>query len=54
MTHLQPATEADGALIARSLLDPAAFAAVFDRHWPAIHRYCTSRATGLSGRSSPR
>jgi RNA polymerase sigma-70 factor (ECF subfamily) len=48
MTHLQPATEADGALIARSLLDPTAFAAVFDRHWPAIHRFCTSRA-GAAG-----
>ena len=49
MTPLQPATEADGALIARSLLDPAAFATVFDRHWPAIHRFCTSRA-GAAGK----
>jgi RNA polymerase sigma factor (sigma-70 family) len=34
----------DGALIAASLTDTSAFAAVFDRHWPAIHRWCVSRA----------
>ena len=34
----------DAALIAASLTDAAAFAAVFDRHWPAIHRWCVSRA----------
>ena len=27
---------------------PAAFAGVFDRHWPRIHRYCVSRA-GAAG-----
>ena len=27
-----------------SRADPAAFAAIFDRHWPAIHRFCVSRA----------
>ena len=48
MTRLQLATEADGRLIARSLHDPPAFAAVFDRHWPAIYRFCTSRA-GTAG-----
>jgi RNA polymerase sigma factor (sigma-70 family) len=34
----------DAALIAASLTDAPAFAAVFDRHWPAIHRWCVSRA----------
>jgi RNA polymerase sigma factor (sigma-70 family) len=34
----------DAAWITASLTDPAAFAAVFDRHWPAIHRWCVSRA----------
>ena len=34
----------DAAVIAESLTDPAAFAGVFDRHWPAIHRFCASRA----------
>jgi len=38
----------DGALIARSIDDPAVFAAVFDRHWPRIHRFCVSRA-GAAG-----
>jgi RNA polymerase sigma-70 factor, ECF subfamily len=34
----------DASLIARSVREPAAFAAVFDRHWPGIFRYCASRA----------
>jgi RNA polymerase sigma factor (sigma-70 family) len=34
----------DAAVIAASLTDPAAFAGVFDRHWPAIHRFCAGRA----------
>lgn len=34
----------DASLIAASVTDPAAFAAVFDRHWREIHRYCASRA----------
>ncbi|WP_211233139.1 RNA polymerase sigma factor [Solirubrobacter soli] len=34
----------DAAWITASLTDPSAFAAVFDRHWPAIHRWCVSRA----------
>ena len=34
----------DAALISASLADAAAFAAVFDRHWQAIHRWCVSRA----------
>lgn len=38
----------DATLIAASLTDPAAFAAVFDRHWAGIHRYCASRA-GAAG-----
>jgi RNA polymerase sigma factor (sigma-70 family) len=33
----------DAALIAASLDDPAQFAAVFDRHWPAIRAYCVRR-----------
>ncbi|MCL2418293.1 MAG: sigma-70 family RNA polymerase sigma factor [Conexibacteraceae bacterium] len=39
------ATEtSDSAAIERSLRDPKEFSSVFDRHWPAIHAYCTSRA----------
>lgn len=38
----------DGALIAASLDEPGAFAIVFDRHWPRIHRFCVSRA-GAAG-----
>ena len=34
----------DAALISASLTDAPVFAAVFDRHWPAIHRWCVSRA----------
>jgi RNA polymerase sigma-70 factor (ECF subfamily) len=34
----------DAELVARSLRDPVAFAAVFDRHWSAIHAFCSSRA----------
>jgi RNA polymerase sigma-70 factor (ECF subfamily) len=34
----------DAAWISASVTDPSAFAAVFDRHWPAIHRWCVSRA----------
>ena len=39
-----PPPPADAALIARSRRDPQAFAAVFDRHWTAIHGFCTARA----------
>jgi RNA polymerase sigma-70 factor (ECF subfamily) len=39
-----PRPAPDAALIADSLARPDAFAGVFDRHWPAIHRYCASRA----------
>ena len=41
-------TSYDAAVIAASLTDPAAFAGVFDRHWPALHRFCVSRA-GAAG-----
>jgi len=34
----------DGAAIARSLHDPEAFTEVFDRHFPAVHRYIARRA----------
>jgi RNA polymerase sigma factor (sigma-70 family) len=34
----------DSILIERSLRNPQEFAAIFDRHWPSIHAYCTSRA----------
>ena len=34
----------DATLIAASLTDGSAFAAVFDRHWGAIHRWCVARA----------
>jgi RNA polymerase sigma factor (sigma-70 family) len=38
----------DAAVIVRSLREPQAFAAVFDRHWPPIHAFCTARA-GAAG-----
>lgn len=38
----------DAALIQRSLREPQAFSRIFDRHWPSLHAYCTSRA-GASG-----
>lgn len=37
------AADADAAVIAASLDDPERFAALFDRHAPAIHRYVTRR-----------
>jgi len=40
--------DTDAVLIERSLREPKQFAAVFDRHWPPIHAYCTSRA-GAAG-----
>ncbi len=36
-------TEADAAVIRRSLGEPRAFAAVFDRHFDAVHRYAQRR-----------
>ena len=42
MLDQQPGS--DAALISASLADGSAFAGVFDRHWPAIHRWCVSRA----------
>lgn len=41
MTAVAPS---DGAVIAASMTDAAAFAAVFDRHWERISRFCASRA----------
>ncbi len=38
----------DAAIVAWSGRCPSAFATVFDRHWPALHAYCTSRA-GAAG-----
>lgn len=37
------AAAADGALIAASLEEPESFAALFDRHAPAIHQYAARR-----------
>ncbi|MGH2856459.1 MAG: RNA polymerase sigma factor [Solirubrobacteraceae bacterium] len=34
----------DAGIIHASLVDPAAFAALFDRHWVRIYRYCLRRA----------
>ncbi len=42
------AQHTDAAAIERSLRDPQHFAAIFDRHWAALHAYCTSRA-GAAG-----
>jgi RNA polymerase sigma factor (sigma-70 family) len=39
-----PPVPTDASLIARSRRDPEAFAALFDRHWAAIHGFCTARA----------
>lgn len=36
----------DGALVARSLADPEEFAAIFDRHAGAVHRYLARRIGG--------
>ncbi len=36
--------DTDATLIARSVKQPRVFGRVFDRHWPAIHAFCTSRA----------
>lgn len=38
----------DATIVAWSVADPPAFAAIFDRHWPAVHRFCTTRA-GTAG-----
>jgi RNA polymerase sigma-70 factor, ECF subfamily len=43
-----PADPSDARVIARSMLEPQAFATVFDRHWAALHAFCTSRA-GTAG-----
>lgn len=42
MVTRQP--QSDAAAIRASRADPPVFAEVFDRHWPAIHRFCVSRA----------
>ena len=42
------AVPSDAVLIGRSLDESEQFAEIFDRHWPSIHAYCTSRA-GASG-----
>ncbi|MEZ5376200.1 MAG: RNA polymerase sigma factor [Acidimicrobiales bacterium] len=34
----------DAELIAQSFDDPERFAALFERHWLALHRYCVARA----------
>jgi RNA polymerase sigma factor (sigma-70 family) len=41
-----PASDAD--LIARSIRDPDAFTALFERHWEDLYRFCLNR-TGGSG-----
>jgi RNA polymerase sigma factor (sigma-70 family) len=43
-----PAEASDAAIIVAARRDPARFAEIFDRHWPAIHRYCVSRV-GVAG-----
>lgn len=49
MPHRAPPDhEPDSAVIARSLTDPAAFTAIFDRHWSAIRSFCVARA-GAAG-----
>ena len=41
--HRDPGTRSDAAAIAASLESPAAFAGVFERHHPAVHRYLARR-----------
>jgi RNA polymerase sigma-70 factor (ECF subfamily) len=40
--------ESDAEVIARSRLEPSAFAAIFDRHFVTIHRYLARRLGGAS------
>jgi len=42
--HIACASDSDGATIARSLADPVAFGAIFDRHYSAVYRYLARRA----------
>ena len=44
----RPAGPTDAELIASSLRDPEAFTRLFERHWEAVHRFCSSRA-GAAG-----
>ena len=44
----RPACEDDAGLVTRSLDEARVFATVFDRHWPALHAFCASRA-GTAG-----
>ena len=44
VTALATAQSSDSAVIARSLAAPDAFAAIFDRHFLAVHRYLSRRA----------
>jgi RNA polymerase sigma-70 factor (ECF subfamily) len=60
LTEIEPATGGppraspalprpdDAAVVVASLREPQAFAAIFDRHWPRIHAFCTARA-GAAG-----
>ncbi len=41
---IAPTTTSDAQLIARSVRDPEAFVAVFERHFDAVHRYARARA----------
>jgi RNA polymerase sigma-70 factor (ECF subfamily) len=43
-----PGMESDAEAIARSLLEPGAFRAVFDRHYPVIRRYLFNRVANAS------
>ena len=38
--------DSDAMVIGRSFETPEVFGEVFDRHWPAVYRYCRSRAGG--------
>ena len=40
---IEPATASDAELIGCSLREPAAFVAVFERHFDAVHRYARAR-----------
>jgi RNA polymerase sigma-70 factor (ECF subfamily) len=45
---IPPDRPSDAAVVRASLARPDRFAAVFDRHWTAVHAFCVSRA-GAAG-----
>jgi RNA polymerase sigma factor (sigma-70 family) len=46
---MRPPTFTDADAIERSLVEPAAFAAIFDRHYDAVHAFAVRRAGRVDG-----